>query len=288
MIKFPNIFKFSRTPAIHYYCCKYSSNKDTTPSIVTEEPKELVRKQFDLKDVKASDMQWRTPWHQKEGEYYTALRVFYKEENRTSMLQKLQAPIDLSPSAIKNWWAKQKEKKEIMMQSYIPDRHRILGNELAAAHFIVHRGGSIKFYNEDKWIKANEDNEYVLPRFYEEEKVLQAIDCSDMNLYYEGLVNLRDLRKVEWLSFNGCEHIDDWCLDRISNIFSHSLIYLDLRNCPNITARGIGALYKLQHLKILYLDDFYKSTHYELTCLLLQEVNPDLDVRSDPVTFELS
>ncbi|XP_056648330.1 distal membrane-arm assembly complex protein 2 [Diorhabda sublineata] len=286
MIKFNNLLQLSR-PTVYYCNCRLSSNKESTIPVKQEEVKDSV-KSFNPKDVTAADMKWRTPWHQKEGQHYSFLRVFYKEETNTSLLQKIQAPIDLSPSAIKKWWAKKKEREAIILQSYIPERNQILGNELAAAHFIVHRGGAIKFFDEDRWIKADENNEYNLPRFFEEDKILQAIDCSNMNLYYEGIANLRDLKQVEWLSFNGCSHIDDWCLDTISNIFSHSLIYLDLRNCPNITSRGIGSLYKLPNLKILYLDDFLKSTQYELTCLLLQEVNPELDIRSDPVTFEIS
>uniref|UniRef100_A0A6P7GW71 ATP synthase subunit s-like protein n=1 Tax=Diabrotica virgifera virgifera TaxID=50390 RepID=A0A6P7GW71_DIAVI len=289
MIKLPNFIKLTRNFNLYLNSCKLSSNTEQSLSSKLEEKsKELQKPKYSPKDVTPADMKWRTPWHQKEGQYYSVLRNFYKEDTNTSLLQKIQAPIDLSPGAIKKWWAKKKEHESKVLQSYIPERHQILGNELAAAHFIVHRGGSVKFFNEDKWIKADDDNNYSLPRHYEEEKILQAIDCTDMDLYYEGLVNIRDLAKVEWLSFNGCPHIDDWCLDRISNIFSHSLIYLDLRNCPKITSKGLAALYKLEQLKILYLDDFLRSTQYELTCLLLQEVNPDLDVRSDQITFDIS
>lgn len=116
---------------------------------------------------------------------------------------------------------------------------------------------------------------------------LQAIDCTGMTLKYEGLDNLRGLRNVEWLSLNGCQYMEDFCMDTISNIFSHSLLYLDLRNCLNITERGIGALYKMPHLKMLYLDDMLKDTRYELTCLFLEELNPALQVKSDVINFEI-
>ncbi|KAG5891697.1 hypothetical protein JTB14_021167 [Gonioctena quinquepunctata] len=287
--KFSSQLRFCRPSVLQQCSCKLSKQTDPNlPEKIEKSSSDLKLKEKISKAVTKEDMQWRTPWHQKEGEYYSFLRTFYKEDNNRSLLQKLQAPIDLSPSTIKKWWAKKKEQRDIIFQSYIPERNQVLGNELATAHFIVHRGGSVKFFNEDKWIKANEHNEYSLPRFYEEGMVLQAIDCTDMNLYYEGLVNLKDLKGVEWLSLNGCEKMDDWCIDRISNIFSHSLLYLDLRNCPNITYRGLGALYKMRNLKILYLDDFYKSTTYELTCLMLQEVKPDLDIKSDPVNFDIS
>ncbi|XP_018568499.1 distal membrane-arm assembly complex protein 2 [Anoplophora glabripennis] len=287
MIKFKLPRNLPNSTFQHCKLCSSRNNfKDSPKSLQKSEDNELIPKKYDPKQISRNDMKWRTPWHQKEGQYYNFLRTFYKEDNNRSVLKTLQTPIDVSPSSIKNWWSSKTEERDIILQSYLPQRNQMLGNELAAAHFIVHRGGSVKFFNEEKWIKANEHNEYTLPKFYEEGKILEAIDCSDMNLMYEGLVNLRDLKNVVWLSLNGCEKMDDWCMDRISNIFSHSLVYLDLRNCPNITDRGIGALYKLMKLKILYLDDFLRSTTYEMTCLLLQEANPQLDIRSDPVVFE--
>lgn len=285
--------RFSRSlPNFFLQHCKLCSSKNVNEGNVSDsfqkkEDKDIVPKKYDPKQVSKEDMQWRTNWHQKDSQFNRFLRTFYKEENNRSILHRLQKPIDLSPSNVKKWWIQKTEEKEKIMQSYIPQRHQILGNELAAAHFIVHRGGSIKFFNEDKWIKANKYNEYNLPRFYEEEKVLEAIDCTDMKLVYEGFENLRDLKRVEWLSLNGCEKIDDWCMDRICGIFNHSLIYLDLRNCPKITYRGLGALYKMRKLKTLYLDDFFRSTTYEMTCLLLQEANPQLNIKSDPVVFEI-
>ncbi|CAH1179384.1 unnamed protein product [Phaedon cochleariae] len=285
-----NLYKnirISHQPVLKQCICKLSSDRDTnSPRKIIPQDDEVMPRVYDKKEI--DKLKWRTPWHQKEGEHYSFLRTFYKEDSKRRLLQRLQTPIDLSPSGIKKWWANKTELKEIILQSYIPERNQTLGNELAAAHFIVHRGGAIKFFDEDVWIKANEMNEYTLPRFFDEDKFLQAIDCADMKLHYEGLVNLRGLKNVEWLSLNGCEHMDDWCLDMISNIFSHSLLYLDLRNCSNISDKGIGALYKMEKLKILYLDDFLRSTTYELTCLLLQEIRPDLDIRSDPVTFDLS
>ncbi|CAH1975573.1 unnamed protein product [Acanthoscelides obtectus] len=297
MLKLKNSLSFIRLPVGRECACKYSSSNkleitfDKPPANALQSREgphtQVAEEKYEPNKVATEELRWRTPWHQKEGQYHSFLRVFYTEKNRRSTLQRLQTQIDLSPSAIKKWWAKKKEESEIVQQAYLPERNQILGNELAAAHFIVARGGAVKFFNHDEWVKADERGKYDLPRFYEEGWELQAIDCADMPLYYEGLVNLYDLRNVEWLSLNGCENMDDWCVDRITNQFSHSLIYLDLRNCPNISARGIGCLYKLQKLKILYLDDFMKSTVYEYTCLLLEEIMPNLEIRSNPVTFEI-
>ncbi|XP_044269722.1 distal membrane-arm assembly complex protein 2 [Tribolium madens] len=275
-----------------FHCACYSALKqpkpeepDETLSKPVEPPKQadnkpaVTEQKYDSKLVTKEDMKWRTPWHQREASFYSTLRTFYSEHNQNDLLKLLQTPINLTPSAIKKWWTEKKEFKEMMLQSYIPERNQTLGNELAAAHFIVHRGGAVKFYNEDWWIKANKYNEYKLPRFYQEDKVLQAIDCTDMNLFYEGLVNLKDLKQVEWLRFSGVEKFDDWYLDRISNMFRHSLVYLDIRDCPNYTERGLGALHRMEKLKILCIDDMLMTESFEMTCLLLQEVNPDLDIK---------
>lgn len=239
--------------------------------------KEIAKMKLTTKE----DMQWRTPWHQKEGQYYSMLRTFYSEDNNSYVLKFLQQPINLTPAAIKNWWMKREEKKKIMLQQYIPERNQILGNELAAAHFIVYRHGLVKFFGEESWVKLNELGEYSLPKHYQDNMFLQAIDCTDMELYYEGLVNLRDLRQLEWLSLNGCEKLDDWAIDRISYQFRKSMLYLDLRNMPLVTFRGLGALYKMDKLKILYVDDNFISSEFEMTCLLLQELKPDLDIRTE-------
>lgn len=158
---------------------------------------------------------------------------------------------------------------------------------MAAAHFIVHRGGAVKFHNDDNWIKADEHGNYILPDKYKSGMYLQAIDCTNIKLRYEGLANLRNLKNLEWLSLNNCQLLDDFAMDVIAHIFAHSLIYLDLRDCIKITDRGLGALYKMPHLKILYLDDFLKDTKYEMTCLLLEELNSDLLIKSDVVSFEI-
>ncbi|KAB0792176.1 hypothetical protein PPYR_14135 [Photinus pyralis] len=263
-----------------------STSKDTDTS-TDSNSKDLV-KEVDIatkvartKETTKKDLQYRTTWHAKEGYYYNFLRSFYSEESNASLLKLLQTPINLSPESVRKWWLRRKERENIFLQQYLPERNQTLGNELAAAHFIVYRGGAVKFYDDDVWIKANEYNQYSLPKFYDSERVLEAIDCTDMNLYYEGLVNLANLQRVEWFSVNGCQHLDDWSLDRITNIFSETLVYLDIRDCPRITVRGLCSLYKMRNLKILLVSELITPKAFELSCMLLQDILPDLDIRVD-------
>ena len=44
----------------------------------------------------------------------------------------------------------------INKRRYIEERHKTLGPDLATAHFVVARGGSVKFVDNENWI--DEDN----------------------------------------------------------------------------------------------------------------------------------
>lgn len=50
-----------------------------------------------------------------------------------------------------------------MNSRMIPERHLILGPDLAAAHFIVSRGGAVKFLHDDLWHKMDDKSNYILP-----------------------------------------------------------------------------------------------------------------------------
>lgn len=273
-----------------WQCACYSSSppskqqeqpqpKETQPTTSAETSITSTAKPVEIATDSTSE--YRTSWHQNEGEYFNVLKSFYSAESNASLLKLLQTPVNLSPSAIKAWWKNKKHEKTLLMQTYLPQRSQMLGCELAAAHFIVYRGGAVKFFGEDRWIRKDSFGKYSLPVHYDDSKVVEALDCSDMELYYEGFSNLRDLKRLQWLSFQNCETIDDWCLDRISHLYRDSLVYLDLRDCPNYTFRGLGALYKMNQLKILLVDDIQLNRSFEMTCLMLQDLNPSLDIRVD-------
>lgn len=75
-----------------------------------------------------------------------------------------------------------------IFDSYVPERHKILGSNLACAHFVVARGGSIRFKGHQKWIKL-ENKTYDLPRQFVPNLILEEIDTTGMDLMYHGLDN---------------------------------------------------------------------------------------------------
>lgn len=156
---------------------------------------------------------------------------------------------------------------------YDAKRHAILGHDLASAYFILNEGGRVKFKYDEKWITSDDCSS--LPNEYNLKYILIALDASGLPLVYEGLNNLYGLLNLKWLSFKGCKYLDDWCLDKISAEFP-KLEYLDISNCENITERGLEALYRMLSLKTLIVTNHYKSMTFELTCLMLEECNPQL------------
>lgn len=87
------------------------------------------------------------------------------------------------------------------------------------------------------------------------------------------------MEKLKWLSLESCPRIDDWCLDRISGEFCDSLEYLDIRNCPLVTEKGIASLSKMKKLKTLLVGGHPEAKNLELVCLMLEDVMPELTIR---------
>ena len=158
-------------------------------------------------------------------------------------------------------------------QQFIDARFYILGPDLAAAHFLVFRGASVKFSNKNEFYC--DENGSSLPSSYDGEWKIEEINASGLPLVYEGLLNLRGLKCIKRLNLSNCEYIDDWCLDRLSGKFSESLESINLSGCPKITSRGIASLSKLKKLKHVELGNREASKEFHLTCILLEELRDD-------------
>ncbi|KAL3085296.1 hypothetical protein niasHS_010365 [Heterodera schachtii] len=164
-------------------------------------------------------------------------------------------------------------------QRFLPDRLIFLGADLAAAHFIVHRHGSVKFVGDDHWYKREgRAGTYYLPGTKTEGFYVEAIDASGTELMFEGFDNLYDLEFLRMLSLRDCRWIDDWVLSRIGGMFANTLEMLDLSNCHRISAKGLLGLRSLSKLRFLRLDGLGKTEGIAKSALLLEETLPNLVV----------
>lgn len=166
----------------------------------------------------------------------------------------------------KTWFAKN-------MQAFNPERHEILGADLATAHFLVARGGRVRFRGNIYWTENKDLSK--LPNTYDPYYIIEAVDVNGFDLYYEGLSNLCGLVKLKWLSLKDCKNIDDWGLDKISAEFPE-LEYLDISGCEKITERGLECLYRMTNLKKLIVTNHHKSVAFELSCFMLEDCMPGL------------
>jgi len=85
------------------------------------------------------------------------------------------------------------------------------------------------------------------------------------------------LSHLTWLSVRGSHKLfNDWCMDRVYNLFADSLEYLDVSECSGISERGLAAAWKLKHLKTLVVENMPHIKNLEMVCSLLEEKIPGL------------
>ncbi|XP_014663443.1 PREDICTED: ATP synthase subunit s-like protein [Priapulus caudatus] len=183
----------------------------------------------------------------------------------------LQKDVDWTLAGLQRRKKLQREEKELQDQEFLPERHKILGPDLAAAHFIVARGGAVMFVGQQRWHRADAEGKYLLPDKYVAGVHVEAVDASSTSLRYEGFDNLVDLRFIKSLILRNCPLIDDWCIGRLHH-YSDSLEHLDVSGCPLVTDRGLGSLHKLNCLRHLVMKKMPGILHLPLVTILIEEM----------------
>lgn len=185
---------------------------------------------------------------------------------------------DWSMKSMLNWFRRKRVEFHKLNQRYSIDRVKALGSDIAAAHFIVYRGGAVRFRGQDNFVQwTNKKEEYFvnLPESYDSNYFVEAIDASNLMLYYQGMENFKNLYKLKWLNLSNNPVLDNWCMDYIGYAMPH-LEYLDISNCPQVTAGGIAGLQKVNQLKELVISS--ANIEVQMACFALEDVNPGLFV----------
>lgn len=92
---------------------------------------------------------------------------------------RLQRSYDTSTAGIRRWWQRLQKENVVKRQKFIPLRHGILGPDLAAGHFVTHRGGRVKFVGHAEWFTDDE----VLPKRFDENYLIERMDCTSEYSY---------------------------------------------------------------------------------------------------------
>lgn len=126
-------------------------------------------------------------------------------------------------------------------------------------------------------MKKNKFDEYNLPRTYDPEWLVLAIKADNMELYFEGLENVRRLNHLRYFSLRNVKQFDDWSMDRLCGNQFDNIEILDVSG-TNVTANALYAVPKLRSLKALVMDTKDRSIEFQLACSLLEEVMPQLRI----------
>lgn len=107
--------------------------------------------------------------------------------------------------------------------------------------------------------------------------MLLAIKADNMELYFEGLENVRRLDHLRYFSLRNVKQFDDWSMDRLCGNEFNNIEILDVSG-TSVTANALFAVPKLRSLKALVMDTKDRSLEFQLACSLLEEVMPQLRI----------
>lgn len=137
------------------WCSSSSFNRDRRfYELTVEDPDdyEIRTRPNPLADIeqRINESKQKLVWRQQPEKPFSIasaiLGMFATERQRSDYLQKIAQPLpfDLSVTRFLELHENRRKLMEALSQSFIPERHQILGNNLAAAHFLVHRGAKVR------------------------------------------------------------------------------------------------------------------------------------------------
>lgn len=253
----------------------FEQKEKWTIDALEEAPKKLSARETRIEEDKQRLM-WRRPLDEEDKLWKSKFSVFNSNENDMTMMMMLQQPWDFTPANLKRLYAEYKLKKEAYEQGFIAERVRMLGPDLAIAHFMTYRGGKVRFRGFEQWTTATD--RLSLPKLFDPNYVVEAVNFDNQPLHYEGVENFRDLANCKSISLRNCRHFDDWCLDRLSGNTLPSLEELDISG-TDVTTRGFGVIYRMSALRRLIIDkQVHNSIEWQLIYAMLEEMSLNLKV----------
>jgi len=180
------------------------------------------------------------------------------------------------------WFREETKKKTkrflVRNQMFVRERLVTLGPDLAAAHFLCFNNCRVRFRGHTHWTELQADNTLDIPATYVPGWHVEAIDAAEAMLVYEGLQNLRNLHHLKELDLSYCPHIDEWCMDRITGEFHHTLEHLNISGCINVNWNALEVVWRCSKLKVLVIKDMDHIQDLPLICLMLLDVIPGLKI----------
>lgn len=133
-------------------CSSFNRNRKFYELTVDEDEREIKNQPNPLADIEhrinesKKKLVWRLPPTKPPSLVTDLLGMFTSERQRAAHLQQILKPIPFD-FTWKTFAAGRQLRRiavEKLLQSFIAERHEILGNNLAAAHFLIFRGAQIR------------------------------------------------------------------------------------------------------------------------------------------------
>ncbi|XP_074872326.1 distal membrane-arm assembly complex protein 2 [Carettochelys insculpta] len=175
-----------------------------------------------------------------------------------------------------SWSAKLRERNLRRKNAYCGYIKKLYGDDIAAAYFVLSRGGGVRFQGQENWFRADRRGKYSTDFLELRNVPVVAVDLAGSIVNYNGLDNLVQLKALTSLDLSRCPHVDDWVLTRL-HVFADTLEELSLAGCPQVTDRGLACLHHLEHLRRLDLSHL-PVPNAALIQLLVEDMLPRCEV----------
>jgi len=234
--------------------------------------------------------------HDEDPELYDPELKSVQEKKRKTMLEpvdhlgrklfsnefiiKLQKKYDYSLDGIRRMLERRSVMRHRNDQAFNSMRHGILGPDLAAAHFICHRLGRVKFCGHAEWFTFADMDK--LPCRYEENWLVEKIDATAVKTMWEGLDNMVNLFHLEELNLSSTPYIDVWATNKLCRMyrFSTKLAKVNVSNCVNFCENSLTNMHRIPSLKEIMITGTRAADYkfLNLIVLQLQQIRTDIKV----------
>lgn len=147
-------------------------------------------------------MTYELPKEPPRMERYMASELFTLDYNIVAKMLSTLNAVQFTPYGVKKAWNEFQYNLLLQSQAYVKERAEFLGPELATAYFVCYRGGKVRFYGEKEWT-VKDPKSYVMeniPNIYVDFYKVEAVDCSKMEILYEGLENISNSNSLNFIS----------------------------------------------------------------------------------------
>lgn len=132
-------------------------------------------------------------------------------------------------------------------------RRKEVGPDRACAEWLMKNGAFIRWVGNPEFVSHY--NLLPLDKKIEGNFYIEEVKAnSKASIMYYGFRNFEGCNHISKVTFDDVNTIDDRAMNKLSYL-QHTLKYLYIGNCKNVTAEGLIPLTKLQNLKLLHLKN---------------------------------